>query len=173
MSQAILGTLRRHWRLANVAGAAASFAMIGYALYTQRFQLLEPCPLCIFQRIGIFAVGVAFLLAAVLPPRRWAGILGSVLVLLPVLATAGVSIRHMYIQSLPAGEVPACGATLDYMWEVFPVMEVLGKVLSGSGECAKIDWTFLGLTMPRWVLVCVLLLGALAVLANWPRRRAA
>jgi len=173
MSQGILEMLKTHRRLANVAGALACFAMIGYALYTQRFQALDPCPLCIFQRIGVFAMGVGFLVAALLPQRRWAGILGSVAVLLPVLATAGVAVRHLYIQSLPADLVPACGATLDYMWEVFPVMDVLGKVLSGSGECAQVDWTFLGLAMPGWVLICALALGIGAVLVNWPRGRRA
>ncbi|MGC4027569.1 MAG: disulfide bond formation protein B [Steroidobacteraceae bacterium] len=170
MSRGMLEMLRAHRRAANVAGALASFAMIGYALYTQRFDALEPCPLCIFQRIAIFALGVGFLVAAALPSRRWAGRLGAVVVALPALAAVGVAARHMYIQSLPPGQVPACGATLDYMWEVFPVMDVLRKVLTGSGECAAVDWTFLGLTMPGWVLVCALVLGAWGMFANWPRR---
>jgi protein dithiol:quinone oxidoreductase len=67
--------------------------------------------------------------------------------------------------------VPACGATLDYLWDVFPVMDVLRKVLTGSGECAKIDWTFMGLAMPAWVLIWLVILGPLGVLVNWPARR--
>lgn len=170
MSRGLLDFLGAHRRMANVAGALASFAMIGYALYTQRFDALEPCPLCIFQRMAIFALGVGFAIAALLPARRWAGVLGAVVVGLPALTAAGIAARHVYIQSLPAGQVPACGATLDYMWDVFPVMDVLRKVLTGSGECAKVDWTFLGLSMPGWVLVCALVLGAWGLLANWPRR---
>lgn len=169
MARGILEMLSARRRAANVAGALACFAMVGYALYTQRFDALEPCPLCIFQRMAILALGVGFLLAAALPPRRWAGVLGSALVLLPALTAGGIAARHVYIQSLPPGQVPACGATLDYMWEVFPVMEVLRKVFTGSGECAKVDWTFLGLSMPGWVLACAVLLAAWGVLANWPR----
>jgi disulfide bond formation protein DsbB len=88
-------------------------------------------------------------------------------------AVAGVAVaaRHLYIQSLPPGQVPVCGATLDYMWEVFPAMDVLRKVLTGSGECARIDWTFLGLAMPAWVMICAVLLGVSGVLVNWPARR--
>ncbi len=171
MSRGFLEMLRAHRRAANVAGALACFAMLGYALYTQYFGGLDPCPLCIFQRVAIAALGVGFLVAAALPARRWAGVLGAVVVALPALAAIGVATRHVYIQSLPAGQVPACGATLDYMWEVFPVMDVLRRVLTGSGECGAIDWRFLGLSMPAWVLVCALVLGAWGVLANWPRRR--
>jgi disulfide bond formation protein DsbB len=57
------------------------------------------------------------------------------------------------------------------MWDVFPVMDVLRKVLTGSGECAKIDWTLLGLSMPGWVLIVMVLLGTAGVAANWPARR--
>jgi disulfide bond formation protein DsbB len=170
MVQGIFQVIAARRRLANVAGALLCFGMIGYALYTQRFDALEPCPLCIFQRMAIFALGVGFLIAAVLPARRWAGMLGTLAVLLPAATAGAIATRHLYIQSLPPGQVPACGATLDYMWDVFPLMEVLRKVLTGSGECAKIDWTFLGLSMPGWVLVWAVLLGIWGAIANWPRR---
>jgi disulfide bond formation protein DsbB len=101
---------------------------------------------------------------------RVAGIFMSGLIGLVTLAGVAVAARHLYIQSLPPGQVPVCGATLDYMWDVFPAMEVLRKVLSGSGECAKIEWTFLGLAMPAWVLICILGLGAFGVLLNWRSR---
>ena len=66
-----------------------------------------------------------------------------------------------------------CGATLDYMMDIFSPAEVLRKVLTGSGECAKIDWTLLGLSMPAWVLICVLLLGSTGLLLNWPAKKSA
>ncbi|MDR2215959.1 MAG: disulfide bond formation protein B, partial [Nevskiaceae bacterium] len=156
----LIGTLRANRRICNLLAAVACFAMIGYALYTQSHDALDPCPLCIFQRVGIAALGVGFLLAAALParPPYW-GWIGTLLVFLPALITGSISARHLYIQSLPAGEVPACGATLDYMLDVFPLTDVLKKVLTGSGECAKVDWTFLGLSMPGWVLICAVGLG--------------
>ncbi len=167
----LVGTLRRNRRTSNLLAAVACFGMIGFALYTQRFDALEPCPLCIFQRVAITATGFAFLIAAALPgrPVAW-GWLASLLTTLAAGAAAGVAGRHVYIQSLPPGQVPSCGATLDYMREVFPLTEVLKKVLTGSGECAKVDWTFLGLSMPGWVLVCAVLLGLAGLVINWPQR---
>ena len=77
-----------------------------------------------------------------------------------------VSGRHVYIQSLPEGSVPACGASFDYMMDVFPLMTVVQKVLTGAGECQKIDWAFLGLSMPGWVFVCVAILAVWGMWAN-------
>jgi len=147
--------------------------LVGYALYLQS-QGLEPCPLCIFQRVGMIVMGVTLLVAAVPPTRmRWALYTVSILVAVVALASAGVSVRHVYIQSLPPGSVPACGATLDYLREIFPLTEVIRKVLTGSGECQKIDWTFLGLAMPAWALIWTVIVGVVGVVANWPRRAAA
>lgn len=169
----MIAALAAHRRTVCLAAALVCAALIGYALYTQYYQGLDPCPLCLFQRIGMIALGAALLLAALPPTRwRWATGLTAGLVGVAALATAGVAVRHLYIQSLPPGSVPSCGAGLDYLWDVFPVVDVLRKVLTGSGECAKVDWRFLGLAMPAWVLIWSLALGAIGVLANWPRRRA-
>lgn len=169
----LMPQLRARRRSINLLAAACCFALFGYALYSQYQLGLEPCPLCIFQRIAVVALGVAFLLAAVMPARRLPGNITALLIAAVSLAGAAVAARHLYIQSLPAGKVPVCGATLDYMWDVFPAMEVLRKVLTGSGECAKVDWTFLGLAMPAWVLVWVVLLGVAGLLLNWRGRQPA
>ena len=155
-------------RAVNVAGALLCFALLGYAYYSQFYQAQDPCPLCIFQRAGVCALGIAFLLAALFAPRRPGGArVFAVLIGLAALLTAGIAVRHLYIQSLPEGSVPVCGATLDYMLDIFPLTDVVRKVLTGSGECAKITWRFLGLAMPAWVLIWSLGLGAVGVLANW------
>jgi protein dithiol:quinone oxidoreductase len=160
--------ISRRRRPLTVALAVACFLMFAYALYSQDANGLEPCPLCIFQRIAVVALGAVLLLAALLPTAwRVAGNASALLIALVGLSGAGVAIRHLYIQSLPAGQVPVCGATLDYMLDVFPLTDVLRKVLTGSGECAKVDWTFLGLSMPGWVLICVSFITVLGVLANW------
>jgi protein dithiol:quinone oxidoreductase len=164
--------LRSRRRAVSAGLALCCVAMFGYAMYSQESNGLQPCPLCIFQRIAVVGLGGALLLAALLPQRaRVVGNLSTVLIGLVALAGMGVSARHLYIQAQPAGSVPACGASLDYMWDVFPLADVLKKVLTGSGECAKIDWTFLGLSMPGWVLICIAMLGTLGVLANWRIRR--
>jgi disulfide bond formation protein DsbB len=82
------------------------------------------------------------------------------------LATIGVAIRHLYVQSLPPGTIPACGAPLDVLLQFTPVTEVIRKVLTGSGECSQVNWKFLGLAMPAWVLISAVALGALGVLTN-------
>ena len=160
-------------RSGYLLGLFACLAMLGYALYAQFVLKLEPCPLCIFQRIGIAAIGVLFLLASIHGPKGRGALVYGGLIVLAALATMGVAGRHIYIQHLPEGSVPACGAGLDYLFKVFPVVDVIRKVLTGSGECAKITWTFLSLSMPTWVLLAAATLGSwgLVVSVRPPARR--
>ena len=158
-------------RLLNFAGFITCVALLGYAYYAQYKLGLEPCPLCIFQRIGIAALGVVFLIAGLHNPRRWGPIVYAVLIAAAALTTAGVAIRHLYVQSLPPGTIPACGAPLDVLLKFTPVTQVIRKVLTGSGECSEINWRFLGLTMPAWVLICALAMGMGGVVANLRGRR--
>jgi disulfide bond formation protein DsbB len=157
-------------RSANSLGALACAGLLAYAFYAQFVLHLDPCPLCIFQRVGVFAIGVIFLLAAAHDPVGWPRRVYAGLLLLAALATVGVAARQLYIQSLPPGSVPACGASLDFMLKVFPLTDVLVKVLTGSGECAKVEWRLLGLAMPAWVLIAALSLGFWGLWANLPRR---
>lgn len=166
--RALLGT-RGGRRLLNFAGFAAVVGLIAYALYTQYVVGLEACPLCIFQRVAMIALGLVFLVAALhAPAGRWArayGALGLV-----VAAVGGtIAARHVYLQNLPPEAVPACGPGLGYMLDAFPLFEALRMVFTGSGECAEVNWAFLGLSMPAWVLIWFVLLGGLAVAANWRR----
>jgi disulfide bond formation protein DsbB len=157
-------------RAANGLGFAACAALLAYAYYTQMVLHLEPCPLCIFQRVGVFTIGVVFAIAAAHDPASWGRRLYALLLLLAALATSGVAIRHLYIQSQPPGTIAACGASLDFMLKVFPLTDVLVKVLTGSGECAAVTWRFLGLAMPAWVLIAAVALGAYGLWANLQRR---
>ena len=157
-------------RQGNLLGFAACAGLLGYAYYAQVVLHLEPCPLCIFQRVGVSAIGVVFLVAAVHDPVGWTRRVYATLLALSALATIGVAVRHLYIQSLPEGSVPACGASLDFMLKVFSLSEVLVKVLTGSGECARVTWAFLGLAMPAWVLIAALGLGAYGVWINLRRQ---
>ena len=157
-------------RTANGLGFLVCAALLAYAYYAQFVLHLEPCPLCIFQRVGIFAIGVIFAAAALHDPAGWGRRVYAGLLLLASLVTIGVAVRHLYIQSLPPGTIAACGASLDFMLKVFPLTDVLVKVLTGSGECAKVTWRFLGLAMPGWVLIAAAALAAYALWANLPRR---
>ncbi len=163
----MLARLRAQRRAFDIGAALFCFAMFGFALFLQWHQGLNPCPLCIFQRIAVVGLGCAFLIAAAIPQRF--GVLrtlSSGLIALVALAGTGVAARQVYLRSLPPDRDPVCGATLDYMMEIFSPAEVLRKVLTGSGECAKVDWDFLGVTMPGWVLILVVVLGTAGVLVN-------
>jgi disulfide bond formation protein DsbB len=157
-------------RAANGLGFLACAALLAYAYYAQYVLHLEPCPLCIFQRVGIFAIGVIFAVAALHDPAAWGRRVYAGLVALAAFATICVAVRQLYIQSQPPGSIAACGASLDFMLKVFPLTDVLVKVLTGSGECAKVTWRFLGLAMPGWVLIAALGLAAHGLWANLTRR---
>ena len=157
-------------RLINFAGFIACAALIAYALYAQYGLGLDPCPLCIFQRVGIIALGAVFLLAGLHNPRGWGGRIYVLLIAVAALATIGVAARHLYVQSLPPGAIPSCGAPLGVLIQFTPFFELVRKVLTGSGECSEVSWKFLGLAMPGWVAICAAALGALGVVVNGRRR---
>lgn len=174
MSGAPLTAARTSWgafprRPLNFAGFLLCAGLIGYALYAQFDLGLDPCPLCIFQRLGIAALGVVFLIAALHNPRGWGARVYAVLIVIAALATIGVAARQLYIQHLPPGAIPSCGAPLSMMLKFMPLTAVIRKVLSGSGECSVINWTFLGLAMPAWVLIWAAFLGAGGLVANFRR----
>jgi protein dithiol:quinone oxidoreductase len=158
-------------RTLNLLGFLWCAGLMAYALYVQYGMHEEPCPLCILQRVAVIAAGLVFLGVFLHDPVR-EGVRRAYAVLLLLAVAAGIAIawRHLWILAQPPGAVAECGASLDYMMDVLPLHEVLGKVLSGSGECAKVTWRFLGFSMPAWVLANLLGLGALGLWANWRRR---
>lgn len=164
-----------HWlrrltpRAVNGLGAAACAGLMGYALYVQHVMGLVPCPLCVFQRIAVIALGLIFLAATVHGPRGWGARVYGVLALIAGGAGVGVAGWHVYLQGLPPDKVPACGPGLDYLLETFPLTQALQKVFAGSGECADIAWSFLGVSMPGWVLLWCLGLGVGGLLNNLRR----
>ena len=159
------------FRVQFVAGAAVCTALLGFAIYSQRNLLLEPCPLCILQRVAFMGLALAFALGALHAPRGAAGRRAyGMLVALIALVGALIAGRHLWLQALPPDQVPACGPGLGYLLEVFPLADVVKQVFTGSGECAKVDWTFLGLAMPGWTLIWYVLLGGGALWAGLRRR---
>ena len=160
------------FRAQFLSGFVACYALIGYALYVQYGMLMLPCPLCILQRIAFAALGLVFLLGGLHSPRGRGGrIAYGLLALVPAAAGAGIAGRHVWLQSLPPGDVPLCNQMgLEYMVEAMGPLRGLATALKGSGECAKVDWTFLGLSMPAWTLACYVALGAYALWAAFRRR---
>ncbi|MGH8177179.1 MAG: disulfide bond formation protein B [Steroidobacter sp.] len=156
-------------RLGNALGFLVCAALLGYALYAEHVLGLAPCPLCIFQRVAVIVAGVMFLIAALHHPGRTGARTYGVLIFLAALGGILIAARHVWIQAQPPGTVASCGADLDYLLDIMPVTEVVTKVLTGSGECGAIDWTFLGLTMPWWVLIALVGIGAWAIVVNFER----
>lgn len=147
-------------RTGNLAGFLACAGMLAFGYYLQFAVGLEPCPLCILQRIMLLATGVAFLLAAVHHPasRLGAGIYAGAITLCSVTGAA-ISARHSWIQHLPEDQRPACGPSLDFMLSTFGPVKSLGRILRGSGECGKVDWTLLSFSIPEWTLATFLALA--------------
>jgi disulfide bond formation protein DsbB len=147
-------------RIGNLAGFLACAGMLAFGYYLQYAVGLEPCPLCILQRIMLLATGIAFLAAAVHRPsgRIGAGIYAGIIALC-ALTGAAISARHTWIQHLPEDQRPACGPSLDFMLSTFGPVKSLGRILRGSGECGKIDWTLLSFSIPEWTLAAFLALA--------------
>lgn len=154
----------RIWFLLGFAGCVFLMSM---GAYFQFVGGLEPCPLCISQRIGIMLTGLVFLIAGLHNPEEKGRKIYSILGTLVALSGGAVSVRHIWIQHLPPDEVPECGPGIEYMMENFPLAEVIKQMLSGTGDCAKVDWTLLGFSMPAWTLVAFLMLAGLSLLQFW------
>jgi len=137
--------------------------MLAIAGYFQMVDHLEPCPLCILQRVFTLLVGVVFLLAVLHNPsqlgNRIYGFLGGLVALIG----ASISARHVWLQNLPEDQVPSCGPGLNFMLDNFPLGEAIELVMRGSGECAEVLWTFMGLSIPAWTLVAFMALATLSL----------
>jgi disulfide bond formation protein DsbB len=151
-------------RIAWVLGAAVCAALLGFGYYLEFVKGLQPCPLCLLQRGFFYAVLAVFLLAAVHGPKGGGAIAYGVLGALVAAGGAAVASRQIWLQHLPADKVPQCGPDLFFMLENFPLSQTLKKLVSGTGECAVVDWTFLGLSIAEWSLAWFV---ALALYAAW------
>jgi len=138
-------------------------ALVGFALYNQYVDYLDPCPLCIFQRVVFITVGGIALLAALHNPKRVGQQIYAWLLVAGTITGALIAGRHVWLQGLPPDEVPECGPGLNYMLDNFPLTEVLSTVLRGSGSCAEVIWTFMGMSMPQWTLTWYVILGLLTL----------
>jgi len=160
------------FRIQMLFGFLACLVLLAYAVFAQYGQLFEPCPLCIFQRVAFVFVGFIGLAGALHGPKGQFGRrIYGVLAFLAAAAGAGIAGRHVWLQHLPPDQVPACGPGLTYMLQAMPsYLDVLKKVLQGSGECAEVNWTLLGFPMPEWTLLCFVLLGVGALVAGFRKR---
>ncbi len=148
--------------------------LIGYAMYAEHVLGLVPCPLCMFQRVCVILFGSVCVLGLLHGPSGWGIRVYAVLGLLATGLGAAIAGRHVWLQSLPKDQVPSCAPPLDYMWDNFPLGNMLKTVLMTSGECANVDWSLFGLSMPVWTFASFVLMSAgMIALAVFPPRRGA
>jgi len=114
---------------------------------------LEPCPLCIFQRVAVITAGLIAIVAALHNPQRVGIKVYSLMVVMASTIGGALAIRQLHLQSLPEDQVPSCGPGLDYLLDVFPMQDVIQMVLVGDGSCAEVAWSLLGISIPGWALV--------------------
>lgn len=157
-------------RILNFAGALSCAGMMGFALYAQHILLLDPCPLCILQRIAVIKLGLVFLIAAAHNPGVTGGRIYAALLGLVAVAGSGIAAWHVRLQHLPKDEVPGCGPGFGYIVDNFPLKDAFGLIFKGSGECADVVWRLLGLSMPTWVLIGLLGLGSVGIWNNLRRQ---
>ena len=147
-----------------LAGVLVVAGLFGAALYLQYVLHEEPCPLCMVQRVIFIVLGTLFFIAMLHNPEATGRKVYAVLIGLVSLSGIGVASRHIWLQHLPADQVPACGPGLDFLLDNFPLSEVWKELMHGSGECAHKGWNLFGLGIPEWSLLWYVLLGAWAVL---------
>ncbi|MFZ9642690.1 MAG: disulfide bond formation protein B [Candidatus Methylopumilus sp.] len=152
-------------RTAYLLGFLLSYGLVVLALVIQTQYKLEPCPLCISQRIIFMGLGVLFLIAAIHHPQKPAWVkLYALLQILTAVGGGGVAIRHWWLQVHKDQMLVDCGVGFDYMFDNFPLKKALTLVFRGTGDCATIDWTFLGFSIPQLALMAFLTLAAYALL---------
>ncbi|MFL9813434.1 disulfide bond formation protein B [Stutzerimonas sp. VN223-3] len=141
-----------------------SVLMMIAALYLEHVVGLAPCPLCIVQRICVIAFGLVCLVAAIHGPRTTGRRVYSILALLSALAGGATAIRQIWLQNMPADQLPSCLPSLEYMMNALPFQEIARLVLHGTAECAEVSWTLLGLSIPEWTLLAFI---AMAIFCLW------
>jgi disulfide bond formation protein DsbB len=157
--------MRINPRLIYLAIFLACAGMTSFAIfYLQEYVGLDPCPMCILQRYAFFAAGAIALVAAIHGPGALGRKIYSGLIALFALAGAGVAIRHSYLQHFPP-KMETCGSDLGFLLDTFPLSQAFPKIFAGTGSCSKVDWTFIGLSIPEWALVWYAIFIALAIWA--------
>ncbi|WP_330926761.1 disulfide bond formation protein B [Candidatus Sororendozoicomonas aggregata] len=136
-----------------ILATITSVVLMGFSFYLQHAQGLEPCPICVSQRIVFTLLGVTSLLASLQNPEALGIKIYSLLTAVFGAAGAGLAIRQLWIQHLPPDQAPNCMPGLEYLVDILPPTDLLRVMLTGTGDCATVQWVFLGLSIPGWTLI--------------------
>jgi disulfide bond formation protein DsbB len=147
-----------------MAGAIVCAGLLAYAYYLQYFEGQDPCPLCLVQRFFYYGILIVLAAGALHGPGRKGVIAYSVGALLFAAGGIATAVRHVWLQHLPPDQVPACGPDLVFMVENLPLGRTLQLLMRGSGQCAEVHWSFLGLSIAEWSLAWFLAFAALALI---------
>ena len=154
-------------RIGNLLGFLACAGMLGFGFYLQYVKGIQPCPLCMLQRVALAGTGIVFLAAAPHHPGRIGARVYGFSTAFVALIGLSIAARHVWLQYTPADKRPACGPGLDYLLGTFGPLEGLRRILRGSGECGAVDWTFLGFSIPEWTLAAFAAFAIWAVVVAW------
>ncbi len=157
-------------RVVSTTGLLLALASMAFAVgYLQLVEYLEPCPLCVLDRAVVIGLGLVFLLALLHNPLKTGRRVYATLAALLSLTGIGICLRHIWLQNLPPDQVPECGAGFWYMLDSMPFAQFLDTILNGSGECADIQWQFLGFSIPEWTLALFVVFLGLSLLLFFSR----
>jgi len=140
-------------RIFFISTFSICLSLLFFGLYLEYFQGLEACPLCIFQRIAYILIGLITLIGAIHNPKDLFLTIYKFLIIITAITGALIAGRQVWLQHLPPELVPECGPGLDYMLNVFPFSDAIKMILTGSGECAKVEWRFIGFSIAEWSLI--------------------
>jgi disulfide bond formation protein DsbB len=160
-----------HNRALNLLLAFFCHELLIIAYYFQYVKGLTPCPLCIIQRLAVFGLALWFLVLAITNAKRGGWLNRGVNGFAAITALGGIAAagRQVWLQYLPADQVPACGPSFDFMLNVFSGTELLTELFRGSGECAKVDWTLFGFSMAQYTLAFFSFMFIFTVFRAWKK----
>lgn len=152
------------YRQINLLGLITCISAMLFAVgFLQHYLMLDPCPLCVITRVIVISMSLVFLIALIHNPAKLGQRIYALLATAVALTGLGVQFRHIWLQNLPADQVPACGPGLEFLLETQPIFSALRTVFEGSGDCAEIDWIFLGMTIPMQTAVLFTFLLAITI----------
>ena len=159
-------------RIIYFIGFLICTTLLGFAYYLQYVKNINPCLLCIMQRLGYFLLAIICLAATLHNPRKIGQYIYAILGMLAALFGGNFALRQIILQNLPAGKVPACAPSLNFMVHHFPLKQTLQNLFYGSGDCAAVHWKFFGLSLAWWSLLffIVFFIAAAMLLFNRKQR---
>ena len=160
-------------RLLWLAALLSVLGLMSYAIYAEKVLYLDPCPLCITQRMFYIGIGLFALLGLFTTQTAWVQRLSAVLMSVCALGGILTAGRQVWLQHLPKDQVPECGPGLQYWLENEPMLQTLALLFKGDGNCAEVQWTFIGFSMGEWSLAWFVMLLCVAFFLLFSKTRTA